>query len=290
MKSPLFVRRRRMLIAAALLPLACAGLAAGESNKPGRPLEIGLMPYMPTARLFESHQSLRHHIETTFKRPAVLSTAPDFHTFQRRVLRGDFDLVLTGPNIGWQAYLDAGMVPIAVSKKFVVIQIVVAKDSGIKAIADLRGKAVATIGAITTTSQTTVQLLREGGLEADKDVQLRHEQTPFNSAQAVVLGEVAAAGFPNVSFQALTPDIRDRLRIIKESAPLPGVMFISRKAPDVPSPEQFQAALFSYANDTPEGRAYVRELGHEGLLKPDFTALKVLDSLVPAVRRILAKP
>jgi len=284
-----FVRRRLLLGATALgVGFMLSRRVAGADFS--RPIEIGLMPYMQTARLLETHQSLRRHIEATFKRPAVLSTAADFLSFQRRVLRGDFDLVLTGGNLAWQAWLDARMMPVAVAKKFVVVQIVVHKDSRITAVAGLRGKTVATVDPITTVAQTTVLLLRDGGLEAGRDVQLRHEKTPFNSAQAVVFDEAAAAGFPSISFHALTPDIRSKLRVIAESAPLPGVIFVSRMAPDIPSPEQFQAALFRYAQDTPEGRAYIKDLGHDGLLKPDFKRLKVLDSLVPEIRRLLANP
>ncbi|MBU0753159.1 MAG: phosphate/phosphite/phosphonate ABC transporter substrate-binding protein [Gammaproteobacteria bacterium] len=281
--------RRRMLLAtsvALLLPLARGSLAAAGGG--GRVIEIGLMPYMPTARLFAVHESLRRYIEATFKRPAVLSTAPDFHTFQRRVLEGELDLALTGPNIGWQAHLDGPMTPVAVSRKLVVIQIMVARDGPIRSLADLRGKAVATIDAITTTSQTTVVMLREAGLEAGRDVQLRHEKTPFNSAQNVVLGETAAAGFPNVSLRTLPPEMQAKLRIIAESDPLPGVMFISRRAPGIPSPEQFQAALLGFA-DTPEGKIYIRDLDHAGLQKPDFKQLKILDRLIPEVRRAMAK-
>lgn len=290
MRKPHDFVRRRLLLGATALGVGLMLSRRVASADFSRPIEIGLMPYLPTTRLLEAHQSLRRHIEETFKRPAALSTAPDFLSFQRRVLRGDFDLVLTGPNIGWQAWLDAGMVPIAVSKRFVIIQIVVPKDSRITSVADLRGKTVATIDAFTTTSQITVRLLREAGLEVGRDVQLRHEKTPFSSVQAVVFGEAAAAGFHNVPFHTLNPEIRDGLRVIKESAPLPGVMFLSRRAPDIPSPEQFQAALFRYAQETPAGRAYIEDLGHDGLLRPDFKRLKVLDGLVPEVRRMLAQP
>lgn len=282
-------RRRALLAAGAMLLLPLARGSRAETGSSGRVIEIGLMPYMPTARLFEVHQSLRRHIEATFKRPAALSTAPDFHTFQRRVLDGEFDLALTGPNIGWQAYLDGPMTPVAVSRKLVVIQIMVARDGPVRTVADLRGRAVATIDAITTTSQTTVVMLHEAGLEPGRDVQLRHEKTPFNSAQSVVLGEAAAAGFPNVSFRTLKPEIQERLRIIAESDPLPGVMFISRRGQDIPGPEQFQAALLGFA-DTPEGRAYIQALDHEGLQKPDFKQLKVLDRLLPEVRRAMGRP
>jgi ABC-type phosphate/phosphonate transport system substrate-binding protein len=290
MRKPHDVVRRRLLLGATALGVGLMLSRRVASADFSRPIEIGLMPYMPTSRLIEAHQSLRRHIEETFKRQAVLSTAPDFQSFQRRVLRGDFDLVLSGGNLAWQAHLDAGMVPIAVSRKFVIVRIVVGKDSRITSIADLRGKTVATIDAFTTVAQITVRLLREGGLEVGRDVQLLHEKTPFNSAQAVVFGEAAAAGLPDISFRALTPEIRGGLRVIKESAPLPGVIFLSRQASDIPSPGQFQAALFRYAHETPAGRAYLKDLGHDGLVRPDFKRLKVLDSLVPEVRRMLAQP
>jgi len=282
--------RRRLLLGAAAL---CTGLTVARraaSADFARPLEVGLMPYLPTATLIAGHQPLRRFLEIHFRRPVALSTAPDFHSFQRRVVRGDFDLILTGPAIGWQAYLDAGFTPVAVSQKLVVVQLLVAKDGPIQSLEQLRGQTVATIDPMTFTAQTTVVMLREHGLTAGRDVQLRHEKVPFNSAQAVAIGEVAAAGFPSVSWPALTPEIRDRLRTIKVSAGYPGVMFMSRQAADIPSPMEFQAALLTFARDTKAGRAYVKEFDHGALLRPDLKALRALERFVPEVRRLLAQP
>jgi phosphonate transport system substrate-binding protein len=282
--------RRRLLLGGVAL---CAGWSVARraaSADFARPLEVGLMPYLPTATLINGHQPLRRFLEIHFRRPVALSTAPDFYSFQRRVVRGDFNLILTGPSIGWQAHLDAGFRPVAVSQKLVVVQILVAKDSPIQSLEQLRGQTVATIDPMTYTAQTTVIMLREHGLTAGRDVQLRHEKVPFNSAQAVALGEVAAAGFPNVSWPALTPEIRDKLRILKASAGYPGVMFMSREAADIPSPAEFQTALLTFARDTEAGRAFVKEFNHEGLLKPDLKALRTLERFVPEVRRLLAQP
>ncbi len=282
--------RRRLLLGGVAL---CAGLAVARraaSADFARPLEVGLLPYLPTAALIAGHQPLRRFLEIHFRRPVVLSTAPDFYSFQRRVVRGDFDLILTGPAIGWQAHLDAGFTPLAVSQKLVVVQILVARDGPIQSVGQLRGQTVATIDPMTFTAQTTVLMLREHGLTAGQDVQLLYEKVPFNSVQAVALGEVAAAGIPNFSWPALPSELRDKLRILKVSAGYPGAMFMSRQAADIPSPAEFQAALLSFARDTEAGRAFVKEFNHDALLKPDLKALRTLERFVPEVRRLLAQP
>ena len=68
-------------------------------------------------------------------------------------------------------------------------------------------------------------------------------------------------------------------------------MFIAAGRRSIPSPEQFQAALFDFAESTPEGRTYIKELDHEGLLKPDFKAsARCSIVFVPEVRRAMARP
>lgn len=284
-------RRRLIFSAAALLTGAVLPRLASSAVTPvgARRLEIGVIPYLPTATLIAGHQSLRRHFEETFKRPVGLSTAPDFRSFQHRVLAGDFDFTVIGPGPGWQAHLDRGHQVIAVSKRMVRIYILVAKDSPIKTLAELRGTVLATIDPLTVTSQTTLDLLRGSKLQPGTDIQVRHEKNPFNVAQALALGEVSAAGFPNIAYPNLPADIRDKLRILVETEGIPGVLFMVRPAPDVPTPEEFQAALFRFA-DTDSGRAYLKEFNHDGLLLPDLNALRALDRFVPETRRLIAGP
>jgi phosphonate transport system substrate-binding protein len=284
--------RRRLLLGTAALGSGAVlpRLAAGADHSGGaRPLEIGILPYMPTATLIAGHQALRRYLEERFKRPVALSTAPDFRSFQHRVLAGEFDVAIIGPGPGWQAHLDRGHQVIAVSKRMVRIYILVAKGSPIKNLADLRGTTLATIDPLTVTSQTTMAVLRDSQLQPGTDIQVRHEKTPFNAARALALGEVAAAGFPNVAYPNLPTDIRDKLRILVETDGMPGVLFMARPAPDVPTPEEFQAALFRFV-ETAEGKAYVKEFNHDGLIRPDPNVLRTLDRFVPETRRLMAGP
>lgn len=285
--------RRRLLLAATLAVAGAAthrlAAAADAAKGLARPIEIGILPYMPTAALLAGHQGLRSHFEEAFKRPAAVSTAPDFHSFQHRVVAGDFDFIIIGPGPGWQAHLDHKYPVVAVSRRMVSIYILVGKGAPLRTLADLRGRTLATIDPMTVTSQTTMLLLREHKLQPGTDVRIRHEKSPFNAAQALALGEVDAAGFPNVAYPSLPHELTDKLRILHESAGMPGVLFMVRPAPDMPSAEAFQAALFGFG-ETEAGRKYLREFNHDALLKPDPKALRTLDRFVPEIRRLLSTP
>jgi phosphonate transport system substrate-binding protein len=298
--KPLNPLRRRLLlgagtlVAGSMLPRpgawASQESARDRAGSAMRPIEVGLMPYLPTAMLIARHQPLRLHFEEAFRRPVVLSTAPDVRSFQQRVLGGDFDFILNGPGPGWQAHVDRGQQVVAVSQRMVKIYFLVARDGPIKGFADLRGRTLATIDPLTPTAQIVMAALREHKLQPGVDVQVRQEKAPFNCAQSVLLGEVDAAGLTSVVYANLPAAMREKLRSFHESESFPGMLFMVRPATDMPRPEEFQAALFRFASDTGPGRAFIKELNHDGLLKPDSKALHVLDRFLPETRRVLSLP
>lgn len=282
--------RRRLLMGGTAL---CASLALPRRSTSAdfsRPIEIGIQPYMPTALLIKSHQPLRLYFERTFRRPAAISTAPDFATFQLRVLRGDFDLIVIGPGPGWRSHVDRGYPVIAVALRKVRVHVLVAKNSPIMSINDLRGKTLATIGPTTVSSETIVDLLRDYNLQAGTDVRIRHEKNPFNVANSVAMGEVDAAGLSNMSIPSLPAEIQEKLRILHVAGDLPGALFLVRPTSDMPGPEELQAALFRFVNQSAEGRAYIKASYHDGLVMPDMDALRVLDRFLPKIRQEITKP
>lgn len=276
-------RRRRLLLATSLslcLPAAHAGL---------RPLEIGIMPYLPTATLISGHQPLRRHLEATLSRDARLSSAPDFPTFHRRTLAGDYDLVITGPPLAWHAHQENKMTWIAVSDRVLRILFLVPNDSPIQRIEDLGGRSVATIDPMTITAQVASATLREHRLEPGRDVIMVHRNSPANAAQATLLGDAAATAFPSVSLPGLPIEMRRQFRPIHESHNLPSVAFLARNTIDLPTPGEMQAILFHFARETAEGKEFLRQFNHDGLHAPDLKAMRILDQYLPELRRQLAK-
>jgi phosphonate transport system substrate-binding protein len=283
--------RRRLLVAG--LGFATGVIATrrafGGTQASQRPIEVGLLPYLPTARLLASHEPLRLFFEQKFKRPVVLSTAPDFKRFQQRVLAGDFDVYLIGPGPGWQAHVDREHEVLAVSKRPLRIMIVAGHDGPVRSVGDLRGCSVAVIDPLTVTSQTTVAMLRQSGLEPGRDVRVKFEKIPFNAVQAVALGELEAAGVPDLIYPSFPADLRKKLKVVARSEELPGVLFMAGSSPDAPQAREFQSALLSFA-ESDAGRTFVRELNHDGLAKPNMDSLRFLDRFVPETRRVVLEP
>jgi phosphonate transport system substrate-binding protein len=283
MEHPLRANRRlaRRRLLALLLAAAAAPLARAAAS---RPLQIGVMPYLSTAKLIAGHQPLRHHIEKTFGRPAVLSTAPDFPTFQQRTLAGEYDLVVTGPPLAWAAYKAGIVMPVAIATRPLRVFVAVARNSPIQSVTELRGKTVGVLPPPSFAPAILTDILRSHGLVAGTDVELHHDKTPYNSVKAVTIGELAAAAYPSVSMSSLPQELLDQVRTIHTSADFPAVIFCARLAPDLPSPEAIQAALFAFVRDTAEGKTFVQEFGHDALAAPDLRALKILDRFLPDAR------
>lgn len=268
-----FRQGRRWFFAAAfsLLLLPTAGAADTAA-----PLQIGVMPYLPAEQLMRGHQPLRRFCEETFRRPAVISTAPDFPTFQQRTLAGEYDLIVTGPPLAWQAQKEGKTALIAVADRPLRMVVVVAKNSRIRALAELRGGTLAVIAPPSFAPQIAVDMLRQHGLKPGTDVEMRYDKTPFNSVKSVALGEVTAAAYPTVSLPSLPRELLDEVRVLDESQNFPSVTFSVRRAPGLPSPEEMQKALLHFARDTDAGRAFVAEFGHDGLSPPDIDRKSVV--------------
>lgn len=280
------VRRRLLLGGAALCSASMLSRQASGADL-ARPIEIGIRPYQPTAALMAGHQALRQHFEKAFQRRVALSTAPDFVTFQQRVLRGDFDFVVIGPGPGWQAHLDRGYPIVAMARRKLRIYILVARDSPITRIPDLRGKLLASINPYNLSAQVVRTILREHGLQPDSDVRIVARRNSFEAAQLVALGDADAMVIPNMSFSSLPPEFRNQLRVLHDEGEFPGILFLVCPGADLPDAADFQAALLAFANDTEAGRAYIREAGLDGLVVPDPKALRVLDRFVPEIRRVM---
>lgn len=243
--------------------------------------QIGVMPYLPTNRLIAGHQTLRRFLASRFGREAAVSTAPDFPRFQQRTLAGEYDLVVTGPPLAWAAYRAGVVVPIAVATRPLRIHVAVAKNSSARGLTDLRGKTIGVLPPPSFAPTILADMLRAHGLKAGSDVTLSYDSIPYNSVLATTLGEIEAAAYPTVSLPSLPADLLDRVRTLEVSAEFPAAVFCARRAPDVPPPEALQSALLHFANETPEGAEFVRDMGHEGLRMADLQAMKSLDRFLP---------
>lgn len=145
--------------------------------------------------------------------------------------------------------------------------ILVRKDSGIRTVADLKGKTVS-YPAPTAMAATlmTQMFLQEHGLEVMRDVHNVYVGSLESSIMSVYLGQSAAGTTwppPWRNFQRDRPDIAGKLEVKWQTDPLPNIGVVARK--DVP-----QALVSAVADvlfglkDTPAGREVLRQISCPG--------------------------
>lgn len=266
----------RIICLISLMTLS-VGVAAAKDT-----FVIGVAPHTSARVILEMYQPLRVYMEKALGMPVEVATAPDFDTFARRGLAQELDLAVT---TGQQARLlqtDAKYIPLLTYKADFKAMAVVAVSGSIQKPADLKGKPVL---GLSQTSQVT--LWGEHWLKENKvDVaSVKYVSASDSVAQMVVSGE-AAAGFVSLAnYQKLTPDVRAQLRILAESKPMAGRVYLlnSRHAA---LQKKIDAALWAFAA-TPEAKQYFETNKLEGYRKLHTNELKEMDPYANEVRKVL---
>lgn len=272
--------------------IVCLGLtgpapAARAQDPAGSALEIGVFPYLSTRTLLATYQPLQRFLEQRLARPVVIVTASDMRTFVERTLAGAYPFVVTAPHFARLAQTQSGYRPLLRAQRDLAGLIVVARDSPMRSLADLKGKTLATPDDLAIVSRLALDLLRQHGLKPLEDLSV--EEMPSHNAalQAVRQGAVAAAAVSNTAFEQVTGDQQQNFRVLATTASVPHVMILARR--DVPAGEagRFIALLQEFVQKTPEGEQFLKKLGYLGLRPPTEGELRSLDPYTEGVRAAL---
>lgn len=252
------------------------------------PLQLGIFPYLPTATLLTTYEPLRQHLAARLQRPVDISTAPSYKEFIQRSLAGEYDLLVMGSGMGRFVEKKAGYVPLVVSRREVRALLLVDAESKLARVADLRNRRVVTLDPFTVSSQLGAQLLRNGGLDPERDVRFILTATSFNAAQAVILGEAEAAVVQSLLFTQLSAEMRAKLRPLAESSAIAGITFYARKEAALPPP-QLAALLIDFSDKHEAGRRFVQQAQLDGLRLPAANEFRMNDAFLPETRRQLQR-
>ncbi len=260
----------QLALAAALWLLSLAALAAEA------PLTLGLFPYVSRGQLMEFHTPLKLYLEGRLKRPVDLVTAPDFAEFMARTQRGEYDLVLTAPHLGRLAEKRDGYVRVAMTAHEVQGVFLVRRDSGIHRLEDLRGKTVMIAQPISIVHQLAVEHLRRHGLVPGKDLRILDTRTHNNALYAPARGEADASATGILLWVNAEPAIREAMREIDRTPPVPGFMVMAHKRVPPALVRQLRHWLLEYSG-TPEGERYFQVTGLKAFRPIDDKTMKALD-------------
>lgn len=263
-----------LLIASLTLHLACSDQSKPEylpeytqtpDNPSLREYVFGVHPLHNPERLHEVFapimEYLSQHVEEAGFR---LEASRNYSAFDEKLYSRRFDFALPNP---YQTVL-------AVSKGYRVFGkmgddenfrgiILIRKDSGIRQVADLRGKAISFPAASALAATMMPQyFLQRHGLRVMSDVDIRYVGSQESSIMNVYLGNVSAGATwppPWRAFIREHPDIEADLKIIWQTDTLPNNALVARDDIEPRVVEQVAKLLFSL-HETEEGRVWLKRM------------------------------
>ncbi len=246
---------------------------------------IGVAPHTSARVIVEMYQPLRQYMEKALGVPVEIVTAPDFDTFARRGLAQDFDIAITTGHQARLLQVDAKYQPLLTYKADFKAVALVAAAGPITTATQLKGKPVL---GLSPTSLVTLW-----GLHWLKDNKIAATSVKFVSAsdsvaQLILSGEATAGFTSQANFQKLTPEVRAQLRILAESKPMAGRVYVlnNRRSAD----RKKIADLLWKFSETPEAKTYFTNNKLEGYRPLRNNELKEMDSFANEVRKIVKSP
>ena len=243
---------------------------------------IGVAPHTSARVIVEMYQPLRLYLEKALGRPVEIVTASDFTEFAKRGLEQKFDLAIT---TGHQAQLfasDAGYLPLLTYLAPFKAVILVAASSSYREPRDLAGTTVIGLSPSSLVTIWGQHWLQRNGVS---NVTMRYVSASDSVAQLVLNGEGSSGTTSLANYQNLQPAIRARLRVLDESLPLAGSVYVLNKRAS-PLRDKVDAALWAFS-ETPEAKQYFAKYKLDGYRKLEPKELLAMAPYANEVRQVL---
>ena len=268
------LRLATLLLISFILPATC--LADTESANNKQIISFGMLPFVSTHRLVELFLPLKEHLENELHRPVKLVTAPNFREYLQRSLDGEYDIYHTAPHFAVLAKLEYGHRRLSRYSRSLDGSILVIKNGPIKSIKDLKGKTMITPDRLAIITMLGEVLVRENGLQAGKDITIRHASSHANAILSVAKGKVDAAVVSASVFEKMPEGVKSKLIILTKTRKVPNVMFMA--SPKL-TEKDYQAARKAMLNFTASdpGKAYFAKSNQKamtGITDENINALR----------------
>ena len=246
----------RTLLLILLCALCCLPAQAAD------PLRIVFIAYENPDQLVEDVRPVVAYLEKELGRPVKHFVATDYAAVVEALKGGTADVGFMGPLQYVLAHRQAGATPllgeIYSGSPVYHSRIFVRKDSGIRTVADLKGKTIAFTDPISSSGYLyPLEIFRTAGLvAAGKEPETFFRRLYFaggdeQALRAVLNRFVDAAGIGQYSFNLLHADERDQVISIAESQAIPSHCVVARQGLDGALTARLKAALL--ALNEPQG-------------------------------------
>lgn len=271
--------RKFLLLCLALYGLSPLAMAADK-------LVLGVVPYLSARKLAELYEPLRAQLQQALQADVVLESAPDYQSFLSRTGKGEYDLIATSPYFGRLAQQEQSYVPLL--RPLTNLEpLLVARKGEQLALAALRGKVISTSDRLANLTLAAQRYLIHNGLQPGRDLTIQPAGSHANSVQALLNGESDAAIISVTALRQLHPATTERISILKRLPQTTPLLYLAHKRLGSRRIDSLRQQLRLFANNTPEGRAFCKELGHDGLKEISPADMAALDPYVQDLKAML---
>jgi phosphonate transport system substrate-binding protein len=259
--------------------LGLAALASAVASAQPAELRFSVAPYLSPARMDELYTPIAVALSRSVGQPVVFRTSSTFDRYYEQVVAGNMDLTLLHAFFYVVAVDQHGYLPIARMNEPFKGVLVVLDQSPVKALADLKGKTIATPPEFLPTVHLIRKVMRDQKLDPARDFTLRSFRSVESCLQQLVIGEAAACICPPFALPGAEAQFKVKFRTVAESQPIPNLTFVV--SPRVPAADRnrLREAILRL-NDSEDGRGLIRSLGTRSFVE-------VRDAEFDGVRRLM---
>jgi len=258
------VETMTLAINRALLSLLCSLAFFAAPTAAARPpeLTVGIVPQQSATALASAWIPLLSEAAQRAGVGLAFRTASDIPTFEERVGNGEYDIVYINPYHYTVFSKAPGYRAFAREKERKLVGIiVVAKDSPIREIAELNGKAVVfpAPAAFAASILPRAEFARQ-----NIPIQARYVNSHDSVYRGVAQGSFAAGGGIKRTLEAIDPAVSSRLRILTSTPAYVPHAFAAHPRVAKETLDKLSAALFSLHGDE-SGRRLLDALSFKGI-------------------------
>lgn len=265
-----------------------SGAAPGQS--PALPatqdtLVFGFLPILSTERLVKRFSPLVDYLSRQTQLDIRMETAPDFAEFIQRTQHARrYDILFTAPHFFYLAEHRRGYRALVRVERSGMRAVVVAPvNSTIHSLRDLRGHSMATTGPLALSTLLVRDLLVRAGLDPDRDLRLVPTPSHIAALLSSHQGNTQASAVMRPVFRRVRPQIKDSMRVIASSRPVPHIPLGVAPWVDDATAGRLREVLVAMRSD-PAGRSVLEHLDWPGFVQTDGTEYDVLRGLAEQVK------
>jgi len=256
------IMKRALWAIFALTILFPPALPATPAVPQGETLTLGVFPYISANQMMEQLSPLCKRIEEALGKKVILVSAPDFMSYVDRTAKGEYDLVLTAPHMGYLAEKRDGWQRIVQSGQKTATVLLVREESSVQRLEDLRGKKITVGNRRSLTYLLAKEAFADKGIILDKDMEVVETATFSNVVQSVFLGEADVGATPTLlwdNWEHVNPEQHRQLREIYRAKPAaPSFLVMASPKTDQATIRRLTDSLLSF-QDTAEGKTFFQK-------------------------------